>query len=83
MVKLCLIVGAKCKMHRVEVYSPVSYHVCGIVFRIKSAIFNCFILVVLSPFAMCEVCATCSPQCVLASAIAVNSLPVPIVYKYG
>ena len=32
---------------------------------------------------MCGVCPTCSPQCVLASAIAVSSLPFPIVYKYG
>ena len=41
------------------------------------------ILVILSSFAMCGACAVCSPQCVLASAIAVNSLSFPIVYECG
>ena len=41
------------------------------------------ILVVFSPFAMCGVCAVCLPQCVLASARAVNSLSFPIVSEYG
>ena len=80
---ICLQIDLKTgDMLSVEVYSQVSYHVCRLVFRIRTD-FNCFISVVLSPFAMCGVCATCSPLCVLASAITVNCFPVPIVYKYG